>query len=326
MLLDRKPKELSGGQQQRVAIARALSKHPKVLLLDEPLSNLDARLRLQTREEIKRIQRESNVTTIFVTHDQEEAMSISDQIVVMDHGVIQQVDEPQVVYDEPVNLFVAKFLGSPAINIFDGELKDGALYIDGKKFDEGEVYASKGKVSLLDKEIFLHAADHGFKLTEEDYFAMLEGKATRVVEEAKVDEEGNEIPAVTEVIPFKLTKQNVFLFIKENGYTENEDAFNLALDIIAETRKTNRPVKVGIRPEAFSFTPVDTKGVIPIDINFIEHKGRDFSIVGNIHGQSESRVRMIMQSEERDKVVGLDSIDVYAKRFYVFENSGKRIK
>lgn len=94
-LMDRKPSQLSGGQQQRVAIARALVKKPKVLLLDEPLSNLDARLRLQTREEIRRIQRETGITTIFVTHDQEEAMSISDEIIVMDRGVKQQLDHPQ---------------------------------------------------------------------------------------------------------------------------------------------------------------------------------------------------------------------------------------
>ena len=99
-LLDRLPKQWSGGQQQRVAIARALSKRPQVLLLDEPLSNLDARLRLQTREEIRRIQRDTKVTTIFVTHDQEEAMSISDEIVVMRRGVVHQIDAPQTVYED----------------------------------------------------------------------------------------------------------------------------------------------------------------------------------------------------------------------------------
>ncbi|HRX92358.1 MAG TPA: ABC transporter ATP-binding protein [Candidatus Izemoplasmatales bacterium] len=128
-MLDRKPKELSGGQQQRVAIARALVKKPRVLLLDEPLSNLDARLRLQTREEIKRIQRETQITTIFVTHDQEEAMSISDEIVVMKDGVIQQKGKPQDVYNYPSNLFVAKFLGNPQINVFDGEIKKHKIYI-----------------------------------------------------------------------------------------------------------------------------------------------------------------------------------------------------
>ncbi len=128
-LLDRKPSELSGGQQQRVAIARALVKKPSVLLLDEPLSNLDARLRLQTREEIRRIQRSTGITTVFVTHDQEEAMSISDLIVVMKEGVLHQVGKPQEVYDDPCDLFVAKFLGTPPVNVFDGNIRDKKLYI-----------------------------------------------------------------------------------------------------------------------------------------------------------------------------------------------------
>ena len=128
-LMDRKPSELSGGQQQRVAIARALVKMPRVLLLDEPLSNLDARLRLATREEIRRIQRETGITTIFVTHDQEEAMSISDLIVVMKDGVVQQIGKPQEVYNDPCNLFVARFLGTPPVNVFEGRAESGKLMI-----------------------------------------------------------------------------------------------------------------------------------------------------------------------------------------------------
>lgn len=128
-LLDRKPGELSGGQQQRVAIARALVKLPRVLLLDEPLSNLDARLRLQTREEIRRIQQETGITTVFVTHDQDEAMSISDLIVVMKDGVVQQIDSPQKVYDDPANQFVAQFLGIPPIALYDGRIEKGKLWI-----------------------------------------------------------------------------------------------------------------------------------------------------------------------------------------------------
>lgn len=146
-LLNRKPSELSGGQQQRVAIARALVKMPSVLLLDEPLSNLDARLRLQTREEIKRIQVATGITTIFVTHDQEEAMSICDSILVMKKGVVQQMGAPQNIYDDPNNLFVANFLGTPPINIFIGAIKDHKVYIGeeaimGTEYPDQEIYVA----------------------------------------------------------------------------------------------------------------------------------------------------------------------------------------
>ncbi len=132
-LLERKPSELSGGQQQRVAIARALVKKPKLLLLDEPLSNLDARLRLKTREEIRRIQRETGITTVFVTHDQDEAMAICDRIVLMKDGKSRQVGKPQDVYRDPNDLFVAKFLGNPPINVFEGIVDDGYVHIGGEK-------------------------------------------------------------------------------------------------------------------------------------------------------------------------------------------------
>lgn len=158
-LMDRKPSELSGGQQQRVAIARALVKTPRVLLLDEPLSNLDARLRLQTREEIRRIQRQTGVTTVFVTHDQEEAMSISDMIVVMKEGVVQQIGKPQEVYDEPVNLFVAKFLGTPPINVFQGRVSGGQLYI-------GQEPVLKLR-DVSDQEVTVGIRPEGFILQED---------------------------------------------------------------------------------------------------------------------------------------------------------------
>ncbi len=158
-LMDRKPSELSGGQQQRVAIARALVKMPRVLLLDEPLSNLDARLRLQTREEIRRIQKETGITTIFVTHDQEEAMSISDIIVVMKLGVVQQVGKPQVIYDNPINLFVAKFLGTPPINVFAGEIRDGWIYIGEERVLEAPGIEDKAIHVAIRPEGFIPAED-----------------------------------------------------------------------------------------------------------------------------------------------------------------------
>ena len=153
-LMERKPSELSGGQQQRVAIARALVKMPRVLLLDEPLSNLDARLRLQTREEIRRIQKETGITTVFVTHDQEEAMSISDIIVVMKLGVVQQIGAPQEVYDSPVNLFVAKFLGTPPINVFNGKVSGGKVFIG-----EDAVLDVTG---VEDQDVFVAIRPEGF--------------------------------------------------------------------------------------------------------------------------------------------------------------------
>ncbi|MDO5329836.1 MAG: ABC transporter ATP-binding protein [Bacillota bacterium] len=155
--LQRKPNQLSGGQQQRVAIARALVKKPRVLLLDEPLSNLDARLRLQTREEIRRIQQETGITTVFVTHDQEEAMSISDQIVVMKLGIMQQMDEPQKVYNNPANLFVAQFLGTPPINVFKGKTNGKKVYI-------GEDCVYEADKDLGEKEVYVAIRPEGFVL------------------------------------------------------------------------------------------------------------------------------------------------------------------
>ncbi len=163
-LLQRKPSELSGGQQQRVAIARALAKKPKLLLLDEPLSNLDARLRMETREEIRRIQREVGITSVFVTHDQEEAMSISDRIAVIRDGALQQYEEPQLMYRNPANLFVAKFLGTPPINILEAEVKDGALYCGDVKLTEAKEMKPGRLLAGIRPEAFA-LSDNGLAVT-----------------------------------------------------------------------------------------------------------------------------------------------------------------
>ncbi|MDZ7293725.1 ABC transporter ATP-binding protein [Mycoplasmopsis pulmonis] len=146
--LQKKPTKLSGGQQQRVAIARGIVKKPKILLMDEPLSNLDAKLRNQTRQWIRKIQKELGITTIFVTHDQEEAMSISDTIVCMSTGKIQQIGSPIDLYNKPKNEFVAKFLGVPEMNIFEVDVKENVLYLHNIKLFESPVKIASNKVDF----------------------------------------------------------------------------------------------------------------------------------------------------------------------------------
>ncbi len=121
----RRPAELSGGQKQRVALARALVRKPNVFLMDEPLSNLDAKLRVSTRAQIKHLQNKLKVTTIYVTHDQIEAMTLADRVVVMNNGIIQQIGTPKQIYDKPINIFVASFIGNPPMNLINGKIKDG---------------------------------------------------------------------------------------------------------------------------------------------------------------------------------------------------------
>jgi multiple sugar transport system ATP-binding protein len=134
-LLDRKPRALSGGQRQRVALGRAIVREPAAFLMDEPLSNLDAKLRVQTRAEILRLQRRLETTTIYVTHDQVEAMTMGDRIAVMNHGVLQQIGSPPELYDNPVNVFVAAFIGSPAMNFATAKAHDGALMLGETKLE-----------------------------------------------------------------------------------------------------------------------------------------------------------------------------------------------
>lgn len=330
--LHRKPKELSGGQQQRVAIARALAKRPQVLLLDEPLSNLDARLRLQTREEIKRIQRETGITTIFVTHDQEEAMSISDFIVVMKFGEIQQIGKPQDVYDEPINLFVAKFLGSPAINVFDGRIEDNKLYINGELF-EGRGYKGKGELDLGSEEAYNGFVCAGYHGSYNDYLKLVyyttdeeleliaqeannpKAKKTQVEEVEVVDYEKGEALldySVAEVIIEKMIM---------TGVNISKDVALDCLEAVRENLGLNRNVKIAVRPEAFT---VDTTGRVPVEVSNIEHIGRDVSIVGKILNQ-ENKVRILIPSELSSKLTS-NVLHFKPKKYYVFETSGKRLK
>lgn len=219
--LYRKPSELSGGQQQRVAIARALVKKPKVLLLDEPLSNLDARLRISTREEIKRIQRETGITTIFVTHDQDEAMSICDRIVIMSKGKIEAVDKPQETYDNPTSLFVAKFLGLPPIGVFDGVIKKNDLYIgDDKVLKLDKEYNDQEVIVGIRPEAYFKDKNDGYHINICVDEIKKDGKDTEIISTSKYSEnEFKVIPNDENEInlgnhSFSLNGEKVFLFDK----------------------------------------------------------------------------------------------------------------
>ncbi|MDR1099809.1 MAG: ABC transporter ATP-binding protein [Treponema sp.] len=224
--LKRKPGQLSGGQQQRVAIARALAKDPPVLLLDEPLSNLDARLRLEMREEIKRIQRETGITVVFVTHDQEEALSISDKIMLMKDGVPMQYDAPQVLYDQPANWFTAGFLGSPPINRLEGRLAGEKFILAGG----GECRLSSPPSPPREQPAILAIRAESYFLSEPEKAAFM-GTVVEVYtmgkEELATIQLGTSLmrtylPASLglkpgELIPVGLKDKGVFLFSTDTG-------------------------------------------------------------------------------------------------------------
>ena len=219
-LMERKPAELSGGQQQRVAIARALVKQPRVLLMDEPLSNLDARLRLQTREEIRRIQRETKITTIFVTHDQEEAMSISDLIVVMKDGVLQQIGKPQQIYDEPCNLFVAKFLGTPPVNVFHSKVQGGKLLLGSDAIfsadlPDQEVWcAIRPEAFTIDEHGPMRCALHGVEIMGRDVSVVAGHPALDGVQMRAITPSARTLDDEAETVRFRLDPEKVLLFSK----------------------------------------------------------------------------------------------------------------
>ena len=223
--LDRKPRELSGGQQQRVAIARALIKQPRLLLLDEPLSNLDARLRLEMREEIRRIQQETKVTTIFVTHDQEEAMSISDMIVLMKDGQLQQLDTPQQLYDDPNNEFVASFLGNPPINKLTGVINENKDFVletsDVINLENPNVKpGQKVTLGIRPEAIMLNQDNYDMRATIVQRYTMGKEELAFVKvgnSEIRVYLSSDYTYKVADQVDIKLRNKGIFLFDQQTG-------------------------------------------------------------------------------------------------------------
>ena len=223
-LLDRKPKQLSGGQRQRVALGRAIVREPKVFLMDEPLSNLDAKLRVQMRSEIKKLHKKLQTTFIYVTHDQTEALTMGDRIVVLDQGVIQQVDTPDNIYQNPQNTFVAGFIGSPQMNFIESTVVDGALVLADIHIQlcEEQRQAVEGRTNLIIgiRPENMTSADGEIKIAVKVDMSEMLGSERIVyfyIGKAKCSVKLPPTFVVDDDLILKINKKNLFLFDKETG-------------------------------------------------------------------------------------------------------------
>jgi multiple sugar transport system ATP-binding protein len=237
-LLDSKPGELSGGQQQRVALGRAIVRDPNVFLMDEPLSNLDAKLRTTMRTEINRLQNDLDVTTLYVTHDQTEAMTMGDRLVVLDHGELQQVGTPVDCFYRPVNQFVAGFIGSPSMNFFNGHVQDGTLRADGFDYELTERMQSSvdGSTEVVlgirPEDITLHDGanvDYEFEAVVDVVepmgsiaYVYLRPKTQETDQTFVVEADGRRLITEGEYIKVKIPPEDVHLFDGETGKTVHQ--------------------------------------------------------------------------------------------------------
>ncbi|MDE0208292.1 MAG: ABC transporter ATP-binding protein [Boseongicola sp.] len=209
--LHRRPAELSGGQRQRVALARAIVREPNVFLMDEPLSNLDAKLRVSTRAQIKNLSHELAVTTVYVTHDQIEAMTLADRVVVMKQGVVQQVGTPTEIYDEPANAFVASFIGNPAMNLVDGEMAGGSFKAENTLI-EG-LSAPEGPLTLGFRAEDAGVVSEGGQVNAPIYTMELLGDATMV----SVKADKNYRAEIDDTVSIRISTDHCHLFDAKTG-------------------------------------------------------------------------------------------------------------
>ena len=326
--LDRLPKELSGGQMQRVALGRAIVRNAKVFLMDEPLSNLDAKLRVMMRSEIVRIHEQIGATTIYVTHDQTEAMTMATKIVVMSKGWVQQVGTPKEVYSKPNNLFVAKFIGSPAMNIFDGTYNDGTITLDdGFKVDFGE------KLILAHKKFYtkkIEETERLLSLLDTD----IEGEVTRTElakifsakSYAKNEKEAKDIDVLTYS---KKKKKKIFAKKAVKGFDLEETRTNLneMLAKYKEAFTSSHTIKLGIRPEnihvASTYKEKDKSASFVIEPNVVELLGGEYLLHSTYNG-----IEMIAKVPATLEVKAHEQIKLVMSKnlIHIFDEiSGERI-
>ena len=326
--LDRLPKELSGGQMQRVALGRAIVRNAKVFLMDEPLSNLDAKLRVMMRSEIVRIHEQIGATTIYVTHDQTEAMTMATKIVVMSKGWVQQVGTPKEVYSKPNNLFVAKFIGSPAMNIFDGTYNDGTITLgDGFKVDFGErlILAHKKfytkKIEETERLLSLLDTDIEGEVTRTELAKIFSAKSY-----AKNEKEAKDIDVLTYS---KKKKKKIFAKKAVKGFDLEETRSNLneMLAKYKEAFTSSHTIKLGIRPEnihvASTYKEKDKSASFVIEPNVVELLGGEYLLHSTYNG-----IEMIAKVPATLEVKAHEQIKLVMSKnlIHIFDEiSGERI-
>ena len=287
--LDRKPRELSGGQRQRVALGRAIVRNANIFLMDEPLSNLDAKLRVQMRSEIVRIHNALSATTIYVTHDQTEAMTMADRIVVMNKGYIQQIGTPQEIYDNPKNTFVATFIGSPAMNILEGKILKSEINISG--MPNIKLQPSQTK----DYENFYH-------------------KRIALLKQLISEEEENIVTDIKESKEYKKNPKDITPeLISSQALTELRNKLEAYTEFVGNAE---RRILFGIRPEDFKFADLAAKCKTKLVVNIAELMGREYFIHSTIDGQK------VVAKLEAKKIITINdflTLDVVLSRTHVFD-------
>jgi len=303
--LDRKPKELSGGQMQRVALGRAIVRNAKLFLMDEPLSNLDAKLRVQMRSEIVRIHEEVGATTIYVTHDQTEAMTMANKIVVMNKGFIQQVGSPICVYNCPKNLFVATFIGTPPMNILDATYDDGKIeLLDGVTFEVNEEIKKchdefyKTNINKL-KELLLEI-DSFTKVDIDNYYLELKSRNYEVEKSVISLEQPKKENIISKVKKlFTKTKESQFNLnnYKEEFKNEIERVIREYTDALVGPHK----IKIGIRPEDIKLAKDEEVITFELESNLVEILGSEFIVYGTCN-DSKLIVKSIDKVRSHSKI------------------------
>lgn len=323
--LDRRPRELSGGQMQRVALGRAIVRKARIFLMDEPLSNLDAKLRMQTRTEIVRIHEETKATTIYVTHDQTEAMTMANKIVVMNEGFIQQIGAPMEIYENPANLFVASFIGAPAMNLISARYENGKLvFNNGFKIELPrsfhEAYRNFYDKKIKEYEYILIAHEH-------DLSTFLKRTKAAHISQASDKVKSNRKESIITKIKTKFDKKRE-MELRENEKNKQIEIINSQIASFKEALAGGKNVMFGIRPEDIYLSDAITSDKMSepysLEATFVEPLGAEYIVYGSF---DETRIILKFSSKHKVKSHEQLTIKFNLDKIHIFDlYSGEVIK